>query len=103
MSFMWGAYFRMGAYKHDVVVEMGAYIHGSMGVSLHTSYVHLSKFIVCSTSSSASGLIVINVKVAVIKERKNLQRQAVSYTGHVGRATRTQSVPCKAKKVRANR
>ena len=30
--FMWGAYFHMGAYKRDVVVEMGAYIHGSMGV-----------------------------------------------------------------------
>ena len=28
--FMWGAYFRMGAYKCDVVVviKMGAYIHG---------------------------------------------------------------------------
>ena len=28
--FMWSAYFRMGAYKCDVVVEikMGAYIHG---------------------------------------------------------------------------
>ena len=28
--FMWGAYFYMGAYKHDVVAEikMGAYIHG---------------------------------------------------------------------------
>ena len=27
---MWGAYFRMGAYKRDVVVviKMGAYIHG---------------------------------------------------------------------------
>ena len=27
---MWGAYFRMGAYKRDVVAEikMGAYIHG---------------------------------------------------------------------------
>ena len=27
---MWGAYFCMGAYKHDVVVviNMGAYIHG---------------------------------------------------------------------------
>ena len=28
--FMWGAYFCMGAYKHNVVVviQMGAYIHG---------------------------------------------------------------------------
>ena len=29
-SFMWGAYFGMGAYKCDVVavITMGAYIHG---------------------------------------------------------------------------
>ena len=29
---MWGAYFCMGAYKHNVVVviKMGAYIHGSL-------------------------------------------------------------------------
>ena len=25
---MWGAYFCMGTYKHNVVVAMGAYIHG---------------------------------------------------------------------------
>ena len=25
---MWGAYFCMGAYKHDVEIKMGAYIHG---------------------------------------------------------------------------
>ena len=30
--FMWGAYFCMDAYKHDVVVvkKMGAYIHGML-------------------------------------------------------------------------
>ena len=28
---MWGAYFCMGAYKHDVVtvIKMGAFIHGA--------------------------------------------------------------------------
>ena len=27
---MWGAYFCMGAYKHDVEIKMGAYIHGCL-------------------------------------------------------------------------
>lgn len=34
--FMWGAYFCMGAYKHDVVavIKMGAYIHAYGVLSL---------------------------------------------------------------------
>ena len=45
---MWGAYFCMGAYKHDVVVviKMGAYIHGCLFSMVayytiyHVCYVH---------------------------------------------------------------
>ena len=53
---MWGAYFCMGAYKHDmvVVIKMGAYIHGVLIFFKGIGQCPIALFIECTLRSNSS-------------------------------------------------